>query len=88
MYEVVVREEAKVGLPPRWSPEVGHDNCFETLEEAIEAMKSLAGLGDDWTDGVYGVREYGSDARPEVILHPQYGLCQIGSPDYGMALHN
>lgn len=83
-YEVVSFERSKPYLPPAWTNELGDDNEFASEEEALEAIQSLRGLGDEWADGIYGVRPYLSEERvwPDIIDHPEYGVVEWPTSEY------
>ena len=53
-YEIVTLEDGE------WVTDyVGTENTFATIDEALEAIRSLRALGGEWADTIYGVRGAG-----------------------------
>lgn len=53
-YEIVTLEAGE------WTTDyVGTENTFTTIDDALDAIRSLRELGDEWADTIYGVRGAG-----------------------------
>lgn len=54
-YEIITLE------PEGWTTDyIGTENTFATIDEALEAIRSLRALGGEWADTAYAVREAGT----------------------------
>lgn len=59
-YEIVVRDATRYGQRGDWDNDgVGSENEFDSIEDAEATIRGLISLGDEWAEGVYGVREIG-----------------------------
>jgi len=66
-YEIVTTADKNPTHSSEWEADgVGDVNEFESIEEAQEAIESLKGLGLEWEEMTYGIREVGEKYPTEI----------------------